>query len=104
MNKTVNQKGWLFVLPVVLLVAFNAVIPLMTVVNFSVQETFGDNAFFWSGTTWFEQVLHSERFHAALLRQLALLWHHPRHRDPARPRSSRSPCRARGRGSRSAWC
>ncbi len=71
MNKTVNQKGWLFVLPVVLLVAFNAVIPLMTVVNFSVQETFGDNAFFWSGTIWFEQVLHSERFHAALLRQLA---------------------------------
>ena len=71
MNKTVNQKGWLFVLPVVLLVAFNAVIPLMTVVNFSLQETFGDNAFFWSGTTWFEQVLHSERFHAALLRQLA---------------------------------
>jgi glycerol transport system permease protein len=70
MNKTVNQKGWLFVLPVVLLVAFNAVIPLMTVVNFSVQETFGDNAFFWSGTTWFEQVLHSERFHSALLRQL----------------------------------
>ncbi|MEZ5925828.1 MAG: sugar ABC transporter permease [Hyphomicrobiaceae bacterium] len=70
MNKTVNQRGWLFVLPVVLLVAFNAVIPLMTVVNFSVQETFGDNAFFWSGTTWFEQVLHSERFHSALLRQI----------------------------------
>jgi hypothetical protein len=29
------------------LVAFNAVIPLMTVVNYSVQETFGDNLFFW---------------------------------------------------------
>jgi glycerol transport system permease protein len=70
MNKTLNQRGWLFVLPVVLLVAFNAVIPLMTVVNFSVQETFGDNVFFWSGTTWFEQVLHSERFHSALLRQI----------------------------------
>jgi glycerol transport system permease protein len=71
MNKTVNQKGWLFVLPVVLLVAFNAVIPLMTVVNFSIQESFGDNVFFWSGTIWFEQVLHSDRFHSALLRQLA---------------------------------
>ena len=70
MNKTVNQKGWLFVLPVVLLVAFNAVIPLMTVVNFSVQETFGNNEFFWSGTTWFQQVLASDRFHDALLRQL----------------------------------
>ena len=69
-TKVENQKGWLFVLPVVLLVAFNAVIPLMTVVNYSVQETFGDNIFFFEGVKWFEQVLHSERFHAALGRQL----------------------------------
>jgi glycerol transport system permease protein len=69
-SKIQNQRGWLFVLPVFLMVAFNALIPLMTVVNFSVQETFGDNVFFWAGVQWFEQVLHSERFHAALLRQL----------------------------------
>jgi glycerol transport system permease protein len=69
--KTENQKGWLFVLPVVVLVAFNAAIPLMAVVNYSVQETFGNNIFFFEGVKWFEEVLHSERFHAALLRQLA---------------------------------
>ncbi|MGE0845560.1 MAG: carbohydrate ABC transporter permease [Flavobacteriaceae bacterium] len=69
--KTENQRGWLFVLPVVVLVAFNALIPLMTVVNYSVQETFGDNLFFFEGVKWFEQVLHSERFHASLGRQLA---------------------------------
>jgi glycerol transport system permease protein len=68
--KTQNQKAWLFVLPVVLLVAFNALIPLMAVVNYSVQETFGNNVFFFEGVKWFAQVLHSERFHAALLRQL----------------------------------
>ena len=70
MRKTVNQKGWLFVLPVFALVAFNAIIPLMTVVNFAFQETFGDNVFSWAGTLWFEQVLHSERFHDALWRQI----------------------------------
>jgi glycerol transport system permease protein len=70
MGRTVNQRAWLFVLPVVLLVAFNALIPLMTVVNFSVQETFGDNEFFWAGLRWFDDVLHSDRFHSALLRQL----------------------------------
>ena len=70
MYKQVNQKAWLLVLPVVLLVAFNAIIPLMTVVNYSVQETFGDNVFFWAGVQWFEQVLNSPRFHEALLRQL----------------------------------
>jgi glycerol transport system permease protein len=70
-NKTAYPKAWLFVVPVVALVAFNALIPLMTVVNYSVQETFGDNVFFWEGVKWYEQVLHSERFHASLLRQLA---------------------------------
>ncbi len=70
MNKTVNQKAWLFVLPVFILVAFNAVIPLMTVVNYSVQETFGDNTFFWSGVLWFTEVLQSERFHDSLVRQM----------------------------------
>ena len=70
MNKTVNQKAWWFVVPVVALVAFNAIIPLMTVVNFSVQESFNDNVFFWSGVRWFEDVITSDRFHAALLRQV----------------------------------
>ncbi|MEM9048809.1 MAG: sugar ABC transporter permease [Pseudomonadota bacterium] len=67
--KTENPRGWLFVLPVLLLVAFNALVPLMTVVNYSVQETFGNNLFFWHGLGWFEDVLRSERFHAALGRQ-----------------------------------
>ncbi len=67
--KTENPRAWLLVLPVILLVAFNALIPLMTVVNYSVQETFGNNVFFWQGVDWFEQVLHSERFHDALGRQ-----------------------------------
>ena len=70
MRKTVNNKAWLFVLPVVVLVAFNAIIPLMTVVNYSVQETFGNNIFVWSGVRWFEEILHSERFRASLARSV----------------------------------
>ena len=68
--RTENPRGWLFVLPVLLLVAFNALVPLMTVVNYSVQESFGDNVFFWSGLRWYEEILNSERFQAALGRQL----------------------------------
>jgi glycerol transport system permease protein len=55
---------------VLLLVAFSAVIPLMTVVNYSVQDTFGNNEFFWAGTDWFDQMLHSGRFWDALGRNL----------------------------------
>jgi glycerol transport system permease protein len=71
MDKTWNNKAWFMVLPVLVLVAFNAIIPLMTVVNYSVQESFGDNVFFFSGVTWFQDILQSERFQAALGRQLA---------------------------------
>jgi glycerol transport system permease protein len=69
-SKTPNPKAWFLVLPVVLLVAFNAILPLMTVVNYSVQETFGDNIFFFEGMKWFQEVLRSERFHQSLQRQL----------------------------------
>ena len=68
-KKTLDNKAWLFVLPMFILVAFNAVIPLMTVVNYSVQETFGNNLFFWQGIDWFEKVVNSERFYNALGRQ-----------------------------------
>jgi glycerol transport system permease protein len=70
MEKTVNQKAWFLILPVLLLVAFSAVIPLMTVVNYSVQDTFGNNQFFWAGLEWFEEMLRSERMWDALGRQL----------------------------------
>ncbi len=71
MEKTLNNKAWFMVLPVVALVALNAIVPLMTVVNYSVQDTFGNNLFFFEGTRWFEEVLASERFHGALLRQFS---------------------------------
>jgi len=70
MQKTLNQRAWFMVLPVLFIVALNAIVPLMTVVNYSVQETFGDNVFFFEGARWFRDVLASERFHASLLRQM----------------------------------
>ncbi|WP_460450241.1 carbohydrate ABC transporter permease [Alsobacter sp. SYSU BS001988] len=76
MIKPVNQMAWLLVLPVMLIVAFSAVIPLMTVVNYSVQDTFGNNQFFWNGVGWFVELLDPStdlggRFFASLWRNLA---------------------------------
>jgi len=70
MDKPWNNRGWLFVLPMLILVAISAVIPLMTVVNYSVQDTFGNNQFFWAGVEWYRDVLRSERFRDALGRNL----------------------------------
>jgi glycerol transport system permease protein len=70
MDKTQNNKAWFLVLPVLIIVAFSAVIPLMTVVNYSVNDTFGENEFFWNGLGWFEDMISSDRMHAALGRQI----------------------------------
>ena len=70
MDKTANNRAWLLVLPVFLLVAFSAIIPLMTVVNYAFQDIFGPNDRVWVGTDWFAQVLADEDLHGALIRQL----------------------------------
>jgi glycerol transport system permease protein len=70
MEKTQNNKAWFLVLPVLVLVAFSAIIPLMTVVNYSVNDTFGSNDFFWNGLDWFEEMVTSDRLHDALGRQI----------------------------------
>jgi len=75
MNKTVNNKAWLLVLPVLLVVAFSALVPLMTVINYSVQDSFGNNQFFWNGVGWFSELLDPKselggRFFDALWRNL----------------------------------
>ncbi len=68
--KPVNQKAWWLILPVILCVAFSAIIPLMTVVNYSVQDIISpDNAVF-VGTEWFTAIMRDEDLHAALWRQL----------------------------------
>jgi len=71
MNKWEDNKAWILVLPVFLIVAFSAIIPLMTVVNYSVQDIFGPGQRVFVGTEWFEEVLQDSRLHDALVRQLA---------------------------------
>ncbi len=68
-NKREYQWAWLMVLPVVLVVAFSAIMPLMTVVNYSVQDIFGPNSRFFVGTEWFKEVLRDAELHGALIRQ-----------------------------------
>ncbi|WP_323017859.1 sugar ABC transporter permease [Castellaniella sp.] len=68
--KPVNQKAWWLILPVILCVSFSAIIPLMTVVNYSVQDILGPNQVVFVGTEWFANIMRDEDLHAALWRQL----------------------------------
>ncbi len=75
-DKPVNNRAWLFVLPVLAFVMFSSIIPAMTVVNYSIQDTMGANNFFWNGDAWFRDLLNPSteigaRFNDALFRTLA---------------------------------
>lgn len=69
-NKTPNNRAWLLILPMLVLVAFSAIIPLMTVVNYSVQDILGRSTFF-VGPEWFVDTLNNPQLQSALLRQFA---------------------------------
>ncbi len=69
MEKWEDNKAWFLVLPVFVVVAFSAIIPLMTVVNYSVQDIFGPGQRVFVGTEWFREVLADKRLHDALWRQ-----------------------------------
>lgn len=68
-HKTDNNKAWWLVLPVFLLVAFSAIIPLMTVVNYSIQDIFDQNTAYFVGSEWYKETLNDSRLHDSLLRQ-----------------------------------
>ena len=69
-TKPVNQRAWFLILPVILCVAFSAILPLMTVVNYSVQDIISPERRVFVGTEWFAAVMRDEELHGALLRQL----------------------------------
>jgi glycerol transport system permease protein len=76
MDKPWNNRAWFFVVPVLALVLFSSIVPMMTVVNYSLQDSMGENNFFWNGDAWFRDLLDPSteigaRFADALLRTFA---------------------------------
>jgi len=68
--KPINQKAWWLILPVIICVSFSAIIPLMTVVNYSLQDIISPDRRVFVGTEWFKAVMRDDELHGALLRQL----------------------------------
>jgi len=68
--KPQNNRAWIGVLPVLLVVAFSAVVPLMTVVNYSVQDILDFNTRFFVGFEWYQETLNDQRFIDAFIRQV----------------------------------
>jgi glycerol transport system permease protein len=75
-DKPINNRAWFMVLPVLAFVLFSSIVPTMTVVNYSIQDSMGVNNFFWNGDAWFRDLLDptteiGARFAGALVRTFA---------------------------------
>lgn len=69
MEKWPDNKAWFLVLPVFVIVAFSAIIPLLTVINYSIQDILAPGQSVFVGTGWFKEMLNDYRLHDALWRQ-----------------------------------
>jgi len=69
-TKPINQKAWFLILPMLICVAFSAVLPLMVVVNYSVQDIISPERRVFVGTEWFAAIMRDEELHGALWRQI----------------------------------
>ena len=68
--KKKNNRAWFLVLPVVVVVAFTAIIPLMTVANYSVQDIFSPTNRLYMGLDFFRQIATDPAIIAAFQRNL----------------------------------
>lgn len=68
--KISDNRAWFLVLPATALLMFVGLIPLMTVVNFSLHDIFTLPAKHWVGFEWYQEIIQSERFHNSLGRSL----------------------------------
>lgn len=66
MHKTRGITGLIYTLPALAILMFTVFIPIMVVVNYSIQDVFSGNFFIWVGPIWFEKILTSSEFWATL--------------------------------------
>ncbi|UFS56393.1 sugar ABC transporter permease [Comamonadaceae bacterium M7527] len=70
MHKPYNNAAWWLIVPVIVCVAFSSILPLMTVVNYSVQDIISPERRVFVGTEWFVEIMRDSELHEALWRQI----------------------------------
>lgn len=71
-SKKKNNKAWFLVLPVVFVVAFTAIVPLMAVANYSLQDIQGFDNRLFVGLDFFKKVATDPNIQNAFQRNLLL--------------------------------
>jgi glycerol transport system permease protein len=69
-NRIRTNRAWFFILPALLVMAINAFIPFLTVINYSVQDIFPGLPAVWVGLENYRLVMDDTLFRSAFVRQL----------------------------------
>lgn len=65
-----DNRAWFYLTPALLMLGAVGLAPLMTMFNYSLQDSFSGDQFFWVGTRWYQDALRSGEFWGALGRTL----------------------------------
>jgi glycerol transport system permease protein len=65
-----NNRAWLFIVPALLVLALNAFIPFITIINYSVQDILPGLPPIWVGLENYQMVLGEANFRDAFIRQV----------------------------------
>ncbi|SIO02538.1 carbohydrate ABC transporter permease [Vannielia litorea] len=63
-----RNRAWLLLLPAVAVMGLVAVLPLLTVLNYSFHDIFTLESRYWVGLEWYGEIVTSRRFWASLAR------------------------------------
>ncbi len=61
-----NNRAWIYLIPSLALLGGIGLMPLATMINYSVQDSFSGDQFFWVGAKWYQDALQSPAFWGTL--------------------------------------
>ena len=64
--RPIDNRAWLLLIPAAAIMGLVAVLPLVTVLNYSFHDIFTLESRFWIGLEWYEQIITSARFWGSL--------------------------------------
>lgn len=68
MTKENNNHAWLLICPALILLELVGLVPLLTVINISMQDILNAESQIWVGFEWYQEILTSEDFISSLAR------------------------------------
>ena len=78
-SPALNNRAWWLVFPLIVLLVAIGLAPLMASFNYSFQDSFAGDQYFWVGAEWHQALFSSTEFWGALGRTVFVFTADPEH-------------------------